>query len=165
MLPRVKLILVSPIERSEDIRWLTKSMRTPLRPDRWAAGRGPINRLTGACDQDITIDVNLIKYRSESVRLRDTSDATAGALRSRYAEVAAAVRSAKLGEVADEFDLIHTIQRARAVGSVDHMIAAADLRPYVVDALDRGLARSAGGTGPSGAGRSALSSVNASPDS
>ena len=51
------------------------------------------------------------------------------------------VRSEKLGEVADEFDAIHTIQRARRVGSVDAIIPAAELRPYVIDALERGLAR------------------------
>ena len=51
------------------------------------------------------------------------------------------VRSEKLGEVADEFDAIHTIQRALRMGSVDRIISAAELRPYVVDALERGMAR------------------------
>jgi hypothetical protein len=51
------------------------------------------------------------------------------------------VRSEKLGEVADEFDARHTIQRALSVGSVDRIIPAAGLRPYVVDALERGIAR------------------------
>ncbi len=36
---------------------------------------------------------------------------------------------------------IHTIERALRVGSVDRIIAAAELRPYVVDALERGMAR------------------------
>ena len=45
------------------------------------------------------------------------------------------------GEVADEFDAIHTIERALRVGSVDRIIPAATLRPYVVDALERGMAR------------------------
>ena len=44
-------------------------------------------------------------------------------------------------QVADEFDSIHTIERALRVGSVDRIIAAAELRPYVVDALERGIAR------------------------
>jgi hypothetical protein len=51
------------------------------------------------------------------------------------------VRSEKLGEVAGEFDAIHTIERALRVGSVDRIIAAADLRPYAIDALERGMAR------------------------
>ena len=36
---------------------------------------------------------------------------------------------------------IHNIQRALAVGSVDRIIRAADLRPYIIDALERGMAR------------------------
>ena len=51
------------------------------------------------------------------------------------------VRAAKLSEVADEFDKIHTVQRALAVGSVDRIIPAETLRPYIVDALDRGMSQ------------------------
>ena len=62
-------------------------------------------------------------------------------LRSNLTLVTEQVRSEKLGEVADEFDAIHTIQRAQRVGSVDRIIDAADLRSYVIDALERGMAR------------------------
>ena len=62
-----------------------------------------------------------------------------GAARARLAEITAAVRAAKLSEVAEEFDRIHTVQRALAVGSVDRIIAAEALRPYIVDAVERGL--------------------------
>jgi acetyl/propionyl-CoA carboxylase alpha subunit/acetyl-CoA carboxylase carboxyltransferase component len=55
------------------------------------------------------------------------------------AATVAAVRSEKLGEVAAEFDAIHNIQRAREVGSVDRIIPARELRPYLVDALERGM--------------------------
>jgi acetyl-CoA carboxylase beta subunit len=51
------------------------------------------------------------------------------------------VRSQKLGEVAGEFDSIHTVERALRVGSVDRIIKATELRPYVIDALERGMAR------------------------
>ena len=61
--------------------------------------------------------------------------------RAKVSEVSADVRSEKLGEVADEFDSIHTIERALRVGSVDRIIAAAELRPYVIDALERGMAK------------------------
>ncbi len=47
------------------------------------------------------------------------------------------VRAEKLRQVADEFDSIHDIQRARRVGSVDHIIAAAELRPFIIGALER----------------------------
>ena len=52
----------------------------------------------------------------------------------------AAVRSQMLGAVAAEFDRIHDIDRAVAVGSVDRVLTAAQLRPYLIDAVERGLA-------------------------
>jgi acetyl/propionyl-CoA carboxylase alpha subunit/acetyl-CoA carboxylase carboxyltransferase component len=64
--------------------------------------------------------------------------------RAEYDELVAEVRIGKLGEMAAEFDAVHSIQRALQVGSVDRIIAAADLRPYVVDALERGIARTLG---------------------
>jgi acetyl-CoA carboxylase carboxyltransferase component len=64
-----------------------------------------------------------------------------GRLRLELQRVTQHVRSEKLGEVASEFDAIHSIDRALAVGSVDRIISAADLRPYVIDALERGLAK------------------------
>ena len=51
----------------------------------------------------------------------------------------------KLGEVADEFDAIHNIERAKRVGSVDVIIPAAELRPYLIDAVRRGMQRADGG--------------------
>jgi acetyl-CoA carboxylase carboxyltransferase component len=56
------------------------------------------------------------------------------------AQITQAVRSEKLKEVADEFDSIHDIKRALRVGSVDHIIAPAELRPFIIGALDRRLA-------------------------
>jgi acetyl-CoA carboxylase carboxyltransferase component len=53
----------------------------------------------------------------------------------------AEVRSEKLGEVAMEFDGIHDIQRAKEMGSVDRIISGAEVRPYIVDALERGMRR------------------------
>jgi hypothetical protein len=47
------------------------------------------------------------------------------------------VRAAKLGELAAEFDAVHDVRRAEAVGSVDRIIAPCELRPYIVEALDR----------------------------
>ncbi len=77
--------------------------------------------------------------------LRENIAATEGAEKSRLrveeATLYAEVRSEKLGEVADEFDHIHSIQRAQSVGSVHHIIPAADLRPYLADAVRRGIER------------------------
>jgi len=47
-----------------------------------------------------------------------------------------AVRAEKLGEVAAEFDGIHSIRRAVQVGAVDKVIQAAELRPEIIAALD-----------------------------
>jgi acetyl-CoA carboxylase carboxyltransferase component len=65
-------------------------------------------------------------------------------LRSELAEVRASVRSVKLGQVAEEFDTKHSIERAQRVGSVDRIVPAAGLRPYLVDAVQRGMAKALG---------------------
>jgi acetyl-CoA carboxylase carboxyltransferase component len=64
-----------------------------------------------------------------------------GAAKARLADLMARTRSEKVGEVAEEFDRIHTVERALKVGSLDRIISAADLRPYLVDAVERGIAR------------------------
>ena len=53
----------------------------------------------------------------------------------------AEVRSEKLGEFAAEFDSIHSIERAVEVGSVERIVAPAQLRPYLIDAVERGMQR------------------------
>ncbi|HSG41008.1 MAG TPA: carboxyl transferase domain-containing protein, partial [Thermoanaerobaculia bacterium] len=62
-------------------------------------------------------------------------------LRAQLEETIAIVRSEKLGEVAEEFDGIHSIQRAQQVGSVHRIIPPAELRPYLIDAVERGMAK------------------------
>ena len=58
-------------------------------------------------------------------------------------DLRATVRSEKLGEVAAEFEQVHNIERARAVGSVHAIIPARELRPYLVSAVERGIRRTA----------------------
>ncbi|HEX2076027.1 MAG TPA: carboxyl transferase domain-containing protein [Geodermatophilus sp.] len=62
-------------------------------------------------------------------------------LRVELASLRAAVRSEKLGEVAAEFEAIHSIERARQVGSVHAIIPAAELRPRLIAAVERGMER------------------------
>ena len=50
-------------------------------------------------------------------------------------DMRSSVRAEKLGEVAAEFDKIHSIRRAVEVGSVDAVIPAAELRPRIIAAL------------------------------
>ena len=51
-------------------------------------------------------------------------------------ETRQAVRAEVLGQVASEFDGVHSIHRAVEVGSVDEVIAARDLRPRIIAALE-----------------------------
>jgi len=114
-----------------------------------AAVEGSYASVIGGAPAAATVFARDVRTRTESdprVRalresIEDAEGPQAGALRAQLARVTEEVRSEKLGEVADEFDAIHTIQRALAVGSVDRIIPAAELRPYVIDALERGMAR------------------------
>ena len=79
-------------------------------------------------------------------RVRDLEDRAARAegvdraeLATELARVRDAVRSEKLGEVAAEFDGVHSIQRAVAMGSVDAVIGAHELRPRLIEAVEGGL--------------------------
>jgi acetyl/propionyl-CoA carboxylase alpha subunit/acetyl-CoA carboxylase carboxyltransferase component len=69
------------------------------------------------------------------------SGAERAALNAQLAEVQAGVRAEKLGEVAAEFDRVHSIQRAVEVGSVDAIISAAELRPRIIEAIEHGMKR------------------------
>jgi acetyl-CoA carboxylase carboxyltransferase component len=62
-------------------------------------------------------------------------------LRRRHAETLEALRSEKLGEVAIEYDRVHDIERARRVGSVHEILPAARLRPWLIEAVERGMRR------------------------
>jgi acetyl-CoA carboxylase carboxyltransferase component len=64
-------------------------------------------------------------------------------LRSQLATLRSAVRSEKLGEVAAEFEAVHDIERARRTGSVHAIIPAAELRPRLIAAVERGMERAA----------------------
>jgi len=51
------------------------------------------------------------------------------------------VHSEKLGETAAEFDRVHSVQRALQVGALNCIIPPEKLRAYLVDAIERGIAR------------------------
>ncbi len=99
--------------------------------------------------QRVERDPRVASARAEAA---SASGPEAAALRAKAARVVEEVRSQKLHDVADEFDAIHTIERALRVGSVDRIIPAATLRPYVVDALERGMARTGGEAAPAATG-------------
>ena len=74
-------------------------------------------------------------------RITEASEDERAELRTQLVELTAAVRLEKLGEVGDEFDAIHSVERALAVGSVHSIIPAAKLRPALVEAVRRGMRR------------------------
>jgi acetyl-CoA carboxylase carboxyltransferase component len=94
-----------------------------------------------------TRDVNARTAADPAVReleaelAASTDDAASASLRVKLAATRTAVRSDKLGEVAAEFEAVHNVERARQVGSVHAIIPAAELRPRIADALERGMAR------------------------
>ena len=74
-------------------------------------------------------------------------------LRAEREERWAEVRSEKLGELAGEFDAIHSVERAVEVGSVDRIISAADLRPQLIEAVERGMQKTLDGLAAGNGGR------------
>ncbi|NND75098.1 MAG: ATP-grasp domain-containing protein [Ilumatobacter sp.] len=64
-----------------------------------------------------------------------------GRLRAELLTTRDAVRTEKMGEVAAEFDAVHSVERARSVGSVHRIIPAAGLRPELIASVERGMQR------------------------
>jgi acetyl/propionyl-CoA carboxylase alpha subunit/acetyl-CoA carboxylase carboxyltransferase component len=73
-------------------------------------------------------------------RLAAADGPEVGRLRAVLERVRAEVRSEMLGAVAAEFDAVHSVERAREVGSIDRIVAPTQLRPYLIDAVERGIA-------------------------
>jgi acetyl-CoA carboxylase carboxyltransferase component len=81
-------------------------------------------------------------------RLQPLSEAIAraegaekGRLRAQWDELFKAVHSEKLGEVADEFDRVHSVQRALKVGALHGIIPPATLRPHLIHSVERAVGR------------------------
>jgi hypothetical protein len=62
-------------------------------------------------------------------------------LRTQWDDLFKVIHSEKLGEMAAEFDRVHSVQRALAVGALDCIIPPDRLRPYLIDAVGRGIAK------------------------
>jgi acetyl/propionyl-CoA carboxylase alpha subunit/acetyl-CoA carboxylase carboxyltransferase component len=81
------------------------------------------------------------RVRALEAELSSAAPAEQAALRGRLRKLTGEVRSEKLGEVADEFDRAHSVQRALRVGSVDRIIPVERMRPYLIEAVERGVRR------------------------
>jgi acetyl/propionyl-CoA carboxylase alpha subunit/acetyl-CoA carboxylase carboxyltransferase component len=108
---------------------------------------GEVNKRTAADPRIAELEAAIGRAREEG------AEPEAGQLTADLARLRPGVRSEKLGEVADEFDAAHSVQRAHRMGSVHQIIPAVRLRPYLVDAVRRGMARHQTGNGNGTDGR------------
>jgi acetyl/propionyl-CoA carboxylase alpha subunit/acetyl-CoA carboxylase carboxyltransferase component len=79
------------------------------------------------------------RVRALERRAAEAEGAEKARLRAELDELLALVQSEKMGEVAAEFDAVHSVERALRVGSVHEIIPAARLRPHLVAAVERGM--------------------------
>ncbi len=93
----------------------------------------------GEVDRRTRDDPRLRTLEAEITATRD--DTARSRLRARWHTVYDAVHSEKLGELAEEFDRIHSVQRAKAVGSIDAILSPMQLRPWLAEAIARGMRR------------------------
>ena len=91
-----------------------------------------VKKRTSADDRIIELQQRLEGSARSSERM---------ALLDRLAKMKSVVHSEKLREVAEEFDTVHSVHRALEVGSVHRIVAAKALRPYLIEAIQRGIAR------------------------
>ncbi|MGZ5339708.1 MAG: carboxyl transferase domain-containing protein, partial [Thermoleophilaceae bacterium] len=79
------------------------------------------------------------------VELDERIKAAEGSERQRLrAERAAAwseVHAQQLGKLAAEFDSVHSVERALAMGSISRIIEAQAMRPFLIEAVERGMRR------------------------
>jgi acetyl/propionyl-CoA carboxylase alpha subunit/acetyl-CoA carboxylase carboxyltransferase component len=73
--------------------------------------------------------------------IAQADSAEKGRLHAQRDELFKVIHSEKLGEMASEFDRVHSVQRALDVGALNYIIPAANLRPYLINAVERGIER------------------------
>jgi acetyl-CoA carboxylase carboxyltransferase component len=106
-------------------------------------------------------DVEQAARRDERIASLDERIARAeGHERQRLrAERAAAwtdVLAEKRGEFAAQFDAVHSVERAVQMGSVSRILAPASLRPFLIEAVERGMRRVLDGPAATTDGRPGL---------
>ena len=81
------------------------------------------------------------RLQALSQAITQADGAEKGRLRTQWDELFKVVHSERLGEMASEFDRVHSVQRALDVGALNYIIPPANLRPYLINAVERGIAR------------------------
>ena len=113
------------------------------------AVEGSYASVIGGAPAAATVFAGEVNIRTDAdprvVELKGRLDGAEGneraSLRVALADLRASVRSNMLGEVAREFDRVHTVERALRIGSIDAIIPPVRLRPHLIEALERGMAR------------------------
>jgi acetyl-CoA carboxylase carboxyltransferase component len=78
---------------------------------------------------------------AREVGTRTRGDPRVVDLEARLADADPVERAGLRAELAEEFDRVHTVERALAVGSVSRIIPARELRRHLVEAVERGIDR------------------------
>ena len=82
-----------------------------------------------------------LRVQAMNDALAQTEGAAKNRLRAESDELFKIVYSEKLGEVATEFDRIHSVHRALEVGALHDIISPRNLRPYLIHSVEKGMAR------------------------
>jgi acetyl/propionyl-CoA carboxylase alpha subunit/acetyl-CoA carboxylase carboxyltransferase component len=80
------------------------------------------------------------RLQALSQAMAQAEAAKKGRLQAEWDELFKIVHSEKLGEVASEFDRIHSVHRALEVGALHDILPPRNLRPYLVHAIECGIA-------------------------
>jgi acetyl-CoA carboxylase carboxyltransferase component len=94
---------------------------------------GEVNKRTAADPRIADLEARIAEARQNG------AEEEAARLTNELATLRPGVRAEVLGQVADEFDAAHSVERAQRVGSVDVIVPATGLRPYLADAVRRGM--------------------------
>ncbi len=79
------------------------------------------------------------RLQALNVAMLHTEGGEKAKLRAQWNELYKVIYSEKLGELASEFDRIHSVQRALNVGALNCVIPPGNLRPYLIYAVERGI--------------------------
>jgi acetyl-CoA carboxylase carboxyltransferase component len=114
-----------------------------------AALEGTYASVIGGAPAAAVVFASEVEARArKDARLQELNEAIAKAeggekarLRAKCNDLFKTIHSEKLGEMAAEFDRIHSVHRALAVGALHQIIPPAKLRPYLIHAIERGVKR------------------------
>ncbi|MCK5797469.1 MAG: carbamoyl-phosphate synthase subunit L, partial [Deltaproteobacteria bacterium] len=90
----------------------------------------------------VLADPRIVDAQARLTAARD--DVTRAHLHAEYTKIHAQVFAEKQGEVAELFDTVHSVQRAKDVGSLHDIISPNALRPWLIETVKAGMARSEG---------------------